>query len=290
MKWYYADGGRQVGPVEDAQLDELVRSGAVRDDTLVWREGMASWQAHSAVRGPSRPAPMPVAPVMAPPPPAAPAPVYNPPQPAYGAAPVYGGAPAAAVETRFCSECGRPHPMNELVMIGSNLVCGQCKPLYMQRMREGGQPIGVVRYAGFWIRFVAFIIDGLILGVVGSVVSMPLRLMIGVTAVQAGDPTAALPAMFGLLGLSMLINIALGVAYFGYLNSTKGATFGKMALGLKIIHPDGSGLSFGQAAGRFLLYYLDMIILYIGFIIAGFDSEKRALHDRIMNTRVIKTR
>ena len=50
MKWYYADSGRQVGPVEDSQLDDLVRSGAVRDDTLVWREGMPSWQPHSTAR------------------------------------------------------------------------------------------------------------------------------------------------------------------------------------------------------------------------------------------------
>ena len=43
MKWYYAEGGKQIGPVEESALDDLVRQGVVRDDTLVWREGMAAW-------------------------------------------------------------------------------------------------------------------------------------------------------------------------------------------------------------------------------------------------------
>jgi uncharacterized RDD family membrane protein YckC len=263
MKWYYADAGRQVGPVEDAQLDDLVRSGAVRDDTLVWREGLASWQTHSIARGPAKPIPIPAA-----------------------AVPI-------AAETRFCSECGRPHPAHEMVTIGSAAVCAQCKPLYMQRMREGGQPIGVRRYAGFWIRFVAFVIDAIIMGVVGMILTLPLRLlMVGstVTAVQTQDPSAVLamlPAMMGMLGISMLVNIALGIAYEGYFVSTKGGTIGKLALGLQIIRLDGSRLSFGQAAGRYFAKILSGIILYIGFIMAGLDAEKRALHDRICNTLVI---
>ncbi len=52
MSWYYADAGRQVGPVEETALDDLVRAGVVRDDTLVWREGMANWQPHGSARGP----------------------------------------------------------------------------------------------------------------------------------------------------------------------------------------------------------------------------------------------
>src|SRR5439155_553142 len=52
MKWYYADGGRQVGPVEESALDNLVRAGSVRDDTLVWHEGMTNWQLHGAGGGP----------------------------------------------------------------------------------------------------------------------------------------------------------------------------------------------------------------------------------------------
>jgi uncharacterized RDD family membrane protein YckC len=263
MKWYYADAGRQVGPVEDAQLDELVRSGAVRDDTLVWREGMASWQPHSAARGPVKPIPIPAAAV------------------------------AMAQETRFCSECGRPYPAQEMVTIGAATICAQCKPLYMQRMREGGQAIGVRRYAGFWIRFVAFIIDLIILAVVSGIIGLPLRMLLGVSAVsmaQSQDPSAvmaALPAMMGMIGLSLLINLVVGVSYDIWFVHNKGGTIGKLALGLQIINLDGSRLSYGQAVGRYFAKILSAIILYIGFIMAGLDSEKRALHDRICNTLVI---
>ena len=51
MNWYYAEGGKQVGPVEESALDGLINAGIVRDDTLVWHEGMVSWQPHAAVRG-----------------------------------------------------------------------------------------------------------------------------------------------------------------------------------------------------------------------------------------------
>ena len=67
MNWYYADGGRQAGPVEEAALDELVRQGVVRDDTLVWREGLASWQPHGVVRPRPAAPPPPAPPIPAPP-------------------------------------------------------------------------------------------------------------------------------------------------------------------------------------------------------------------------------
>jgi len=256
MKWYYADGGRQVGPVEESALDDLVRAGSVRDDTLVWHEGMANWQPHGTVRGPRPAAPM----------------------------------PAAGAETRFCSECGRPFPAAELVMVGNASVCAMCKPTYLQRMREGGQAIGARHYAGFWIRFVARVIDGVLLAVVGWIIRMPLALMIGTSVALPRDPGAALgalPLLLGLGGLMALLQIAIAVAYEAYFVSTRGGTIGKLALGLKIIRADGSPVPVGLAAGRYFAQWISAIILFIGYIMAGFDPEKRALHDRICDTRVI---
>jgi hypothetical protein len=46
MNWYYVEEGQQAGPVTQAEFDALVRSGKIRADTLVWREGMAAWQAY----------------------------------------------------------------------------------------------------------------------------------------------------------------------------------------------------------------------------------------------------
>jgi uncharacterized RDD family membrane protein YckC len=254
MQWYYADAGRQIGPIEEPALDELVQSGVVRDDTLVWREGMANWQPHGTARGIR-------------PPPAMPS--------------VATGAPSS-----FCSECGRPFPSNQLVPMGNASVCAQCKPIYLQRLREGGQAVGARRYAGFWIRFVARLIDGVLLGVVGFIIRLPLMAIFAVTPPRV-DSVAFMPIFMGALGLTMLINIALAVAYEAYFLTTRGATLGKQVMGLKVIRSDGSGISLGVAIGRYFAQWVSAMIIMIGYIMAAFDSEKRALHDYICDTRVI---
>jgi uncharacterized RDD family membrane protein YckC len=62
-----------------------------------------------------------------------------------------------------------------------------------------------------------------------------------------------------------------------------------MALGLKVVRPGGGPITPGRAAGRYFSKMVSSMTLMIGYIIAGFDSEKRALHDMICDTRVIKT-
>jgi uncharacterized RDD family membrane protein YckC len=255
MTWYYADAGRQVGPIEENALDDLVRAGVVRDDTLVWHDGMPNWQPHAAARGMRMaPAPMPAVPI--------------------------------AAGTGFCSECGRPFPMNQLVTIGNASVCAQCKPVYLQRVREGGQTIGARRYAGFWIRFAALMIDGVILDILGLIVFLPVLAIIGGTAALS-DLSSQGPMVLLALFAAYLLIIVLIFAYQIYFVSKRGGTPGKLILGLRIIRVDGSMLSKGQAAGRYLCYIIDGMTLYIGFLMAGFDDEKRALHDRICDTRVI---
>jgi len=269
MKWYYAEGGKQLGPIEESELDDLVRQGVVRNETLVWREGMAAWQRHGAVRGSSA-----------------------------GSTTTAAAAPpvpltAAAGDTRYCSECGRSVPASQLIMFGDVSVCTQCQPGYSQRLREGGS---TRRFGGFWIRFGAVIIDGIILGVVGTIIRIPLSLAmggIGLSMSRNPDPNqvfAALPGIMGLIGLSWLIQMALSLAYEVYFLSTRGATPGKMALGLKVTRADGTPISAGLAAGRFFARILSWLTLCIGFIIAGFDREKRSLHDHLCGTRVVYTR
>ena len=61
-----------------------------------------------------------------------------------------------------------------------------------------------------------------------------------------------------------------------------------MALGMKVVRPDGSRVDLGRAAGRYFAKLLSMIVLFIGYIMVGFDSEKRGLHDMICDTRVVR--
>jgi uncharacterized RDD family membrane protein YckC len=97
-----------------------------------------------------------------------------------------------------------------------------------------------------------------------------------------------MPAILSGLGLMTLISLAINVAYEAYFLSTRGATPGKMALGLKVIRADGGPVSAGLAVGRYFASILSALTLCIGYIIAGFDSQKRSLHDHICSTRVIR--
>ena len=49
MEWYYADGNNRCGPVDDEQLKQLVSTGKIRPDTLVWHAALPNWQAFSTV-------------------------------------------------------------------------------------------------------------------------------------------------------------------------------------------------------------------------------------------------
>ena len=153
-----------------------------------------------------------------------------------------------------------------------------------------------VRYGGFWIRFLARFIDGILLGIVGFIIQLPLGLlMVGrlgglgrIGDLQGPAALAALPSILALQGLSFLVGTALGLAYEMYFLTSRGATLGKMALGLKVIRVDGGPISAGRAAGRYFASWLSNLTLFIGYIIAGFDERKRSLHDRICDTLVIR--
>lgn len=193
----------------------------------------------------------------------------------------------------FCGECGGAFPVQDLARFGNHYVCVNCKPGYVQRIREGvqpvGTPLGAVHYGGFWIRVVAIFIDTLILGAV----TVPLILVFGLgSGIFGMDPQN--PDIGRLLvaeGAIGSVGLALGLLYQGYFVSQKGGTLGKLALGLRVVNAsDGSNLSVMKALGRYFANILSGMILYIGYIIAGFDSEKRALHDHICGTRVIYKR
>lgn len=198
-------------------------------------------------------------------------------------------------DVRYCSQCGQPAPPDQLARFGDTLVCPDCKNSYVQKLREGVVPIQpVFRYAGFWIRFVATLIDGIILGIAGSAVQLlllggALRPFMGIKPdAPPEEALAAFGALMGTLALSMLVGVVMGASYEGFFVSRVGATPGKMVFGLKVVRPDGGPVSLGRAVGRYFAKWLSYITFCIGFIIAGFDAQKRAMHDMIVDTRVVK--
>jgi uncharacterized RDD family membrane protein YckC len=198
-------------------------------------------------------------------------------------------------DTRYCSECGRPWLLDELARFGDRLVCPVCKNSYVQKLREGVAPAAAgYQFAGFWIRFVAILLDGIILVVVGSVINAVLfgSMMPRMARIRPDttpeEMLSVMGPMLGIFGLSFLLNTAIQCCYEAFFISRLGATPGKMALSLKVVRPDGGPISFGRAVGRYFGKFLSYMTLSIGFIIAGFDSQKRALHDMICDTRVVR--
>ena len=133
---------------------------------------------------------------------------------------------------------------------------------------------GATGYAGFWLRAGAIIIDGIGLYILNFIVTKVLVLILGVNA--------------GAL-LGSLINIVTNWLYFAYMESSPSqATFGKTALGLKVTDMNGNRLGFGQATGRHFGKIVSTIILFVGYIMAGFTERKQALHDLMASTLVLK--
>ncbi|UCG26836.1 MAG: RDD family protein [Bacteroidales bacterium] len=153
-----------------------------------------------------------------------------------------------------------------------------------------------VRYAGFWLRFVAYIIDDIILGFIGFVISLPFIgsiIFSALTIADAkGDTEQTFLGIAGILGaVFMLITatIVAGWLYYALMEASKQqGTLGKMALGLKVTDMEGNRISFGRATGRYFAKIISGMIFMIGYIIAGFTEKKQALHDMIANCLVIR--
>jgi uncharacterized RDD family membrane protein YckC len=246
MNWYYADGEEQTGPVEQAEFDALVQGGKVSPNTQVWHDGMPAWARYGELATASVTATATLAPI-------------------------------AGAGTHPCAECGNTFPESEMIAFENAWVCAACKPVFVQKLKEGVAPAGVMNYAGFWIRFLARFIDGIII----EIVSFCLGLIIGIAMKGTGAHSAA-PAVGALIGFLFAISYAV------YFNGRFGATPGKMALKLKIVRPDGTPITYGRAFGRQFGEMLSGLTLWIGYMMAGWDEEKRALHDRVCDTRVIR--
>ncbi len=101
MNWFYATKEKtQAGPVDEAALESLLRSGTITPQTLVWKEGMANWAPYSSVLG----------------------------------LPAVVSAEAGTIR---CAECGLSFPQDQLISLGGRSVCGACKPVAVQKFQEG---------------------------------------------------------------------------------------------------------------------------------------------------------
>lgn len=143
----------------------------------------------------------------------------------------------------------------------------------------------VVPVVGLWRRFFASFIDSIILGLVGCVIGGIFGVGLGVMVAAADADSQA--ASLGSSLLSNGIGLLIGAVYHIGFWAATGQTLGKMAVGLRVVTENGEKPTVGVATVRYVSYILSGIILYIGFAMAAFDDQKRALHDRIAKTFVV---
>ena len=240
-KWYYLKSEERLGPLDQSAFDELARQGTIAPETLVWRDGMADWQPYGqAVQAPS--------------------------------------AEQMAGDHVACAQCGGVFLKEDVISFQGNCVCANCKPTFVAKITQGVAYAAELNYAGFWIRFGAKFLDGLIVGIPMEVLRYSL---FGIEALLEPETTPG-ELLFD------LFNISVAICYTWLLTWKFGGTLGKLAIGLRVVTANGEPIGCGRALGRTFAEILSGITLLIGYIIAAFDSEKRTLHDHICGTRVIR--
>ena len=207
-------------------------------------------------------------------------------------------------DSRFCRDCGlalpggSPPPEPAPVRHGS---CPRCRstnepgatfcyscglPLDESRGRQQtgtAAPVITGRPAGFWIRVVAAIIDGLCLTAVEF-------LLIAIAPGVSVDIYLNSESVWGTGTWIDYATLLIGIAHYTVGVSVWATTIGKRAVGLYVLRPDGSRLGPGRAFARYWAPILSALILFAGFLMVAFREDKRALHDLICDTVVVHRR
>jgi len=180
---------------------------------------------------------------------------------------------------RRCSRCGSTFCRNCLVDIQGKPYCATCKTEQLLDVKSGVDRT-VLEYAGIGRRFAAQFIDGLITGIP----TMIIVFFFIFTTVAGGKAQPNLPPF---VNLWFLIPAVIALAYEALLLARNGQTLGKMALKVRVVRPDGSPISGGQAWGRAVSRALLGFLYIVDYIPAFFTKEKTTLHDMIARTRVV---
>ena len=146
---------------------------------------------------------------------------------------------------------------------------------------------------GFWIRFVARFIDGIIVSVIRFPIALVLNLvMVGGSSATQGNQQAQAGVLGAVFVVQLVVSFGITLGFFGWFYRNKGATPGKLLLGLRVVDAQtGTFIGWGQTFMREIVgWIVDGFTLLIGVIIAGFRSDKRALHDMVAGTQVLRVK
>lgn len=148
-------------------------------------------------------------------------------------------------------------------------------------------------YAGFWKRFAAYLLDGIIIAIPMLLLFVPLLVYLGSMAadLETADKSAKIAAEIRarqLGSIAQLISFILPMLYFSWMESSKlQASLGKMLLGIKVVNAQGGRQTFLQALGRNAGKIISGLTFNIGYFMAGATRRKQALHDKLANAYVV---
>ena len=195
---------------------------------------------------------------------------------------------AMASGAAFCSTCGQPFPLGTAMTRPPAVGGSAALPVYPAVPRE--------EYAGFWLRFLAYVIDSAVMTLGIAVVLIPLLFLTGLGALLSrirpeedwGD--AGFVLIFGLFFLAATVSLVVTWLYHALMECSEWqATVGKRVLGLVVADLAGQRISFARATGRhFGKVITNMVPLAIGYIMAGFTERRQALHDMLAGCLVLR--
>ena len=169
----------------------------------------------------------------------------------------------------YCTTCGRESDPNARFCDNCGAALGPQAdaPQYAPGMPYFGQETQNVEYMGFWIRLAAFLIDGILLTIVGLLIRAAF-----------GDSLAV-----------SLFNMAINLAYGVIMVAWRGQTVGKMIVGIQVVDANGNIPGIGavllrETVGKFL----STIALFLGYLWVAWDKDKRGWHDHIAGTYVVR--
>ena len=138
----------------------------------------------------------------------------------------------------------------------------------------------------FFRRFAAMFIDNILVSIVGFALAVPFGFAVGVSVAGLGRELG--PGDTSMLnGIGVAIQVLVNSIYYGTMYSLRGQSLGKMALGLRIVGPDGGNPSFVRSALRETVgKWLSSCLCLVGFFWMLWDSEQQALHDKLCGTQV----
>lgn len=189
----------------------------------------------------------------------------------------------------FCTQCGaQTHPESKFcATCGAAIVLSSVSVASSPFASAGGRSSVAPRYAGFWFRTLAAVVDGVLVQVATILLVFPLGFSMGASMADSAS-AAGIEAAAGVMGF--FVGLLMQWLWFTVAEASPWqASLGKKLLGLKVTNEDGERISFAEANVRYWSKILSALLLCVGFLMVGFTARKQGLHDKIARTLVIRS-